>query len=297
MNEGFIKLFRSMINWEWYQDANTTRVFLHLLLNANLEESRFKNHIIPKGSLVVGRKTLAETLGISEQNVRTALNHLKSTNEITIKSTNRFSIVTIVNWEKYQVNKKQSTNKVTNNLTNNQPTTNQQLTTEKEYKNKELKNIEKEEINKEEFPSIFSTDEVQALFNKTCIFFKPCSTITKTRLAKIKLLRQQFSLEEIEEVFSKANQSDFLKGKNDRAWRASFDWLIDIDNFVKVKEDAFCNSIHLVEKKENNLKQYSDYNDLDQMEREAREKARNPYHNYIHGNYDFEQMEKELKEK
>ena len=120
------------------------------------------------------------------------MNHLKSTNEITIKSTNRFSIVTIVNWEKYQINKKQSTNKLTNNLTNNQPTTNQQLTTEKEYKNKELKNI-KEEIHKEEI-SINSYEAVQELFNKICIFFKPCSVITKTRSDKLKILLKQFFL-------------------------------------------------------------------------------------------------------
>lgn len=297
MDEGYIKLYRSMTKWEWYSDPNTKAVFLHLLLNANLEETRYMNHVIPKGGLVTGYPKLSEQLGISIQSVRTAFKHLKLTNEITVKSTNKFSIVTIVNWEKYQGGKTKLTGKTTDKSTVSQQSTNSQLTTEKEYKNKELKNIEKEEINKEEFPSIISADEVQALFNKTCIFFKPCSTITKTRLAKIKLLRQQFSLEEIEEVFSKANQSDFLKGKNERAWKASFDWLIDIDNFVKVKEDAFCNSIHLVEKKKNNLKQYSDYNDLDQMEREAREKARNLYHNYIHGNYDFEQMEKELKEK
>ena len=242
MNEGFIKLYRSMTSWEWYQDANTTRVFLHLLLNANLEESRFKNHVIPKGSLVIGRKSLAETLGITEQNVRTALNHLKSTNEITIKSTNRFSIVTIVNWEKFQVNKKQSTNKVTDNLTNNQPTTNQRLTTEKEYKNKELKNI-KEEIHKEENSiSISDYEKVQEIFNKTCIFFKPCSVITKTRSDKIKKLLNQFSFEEIKEVFEKANSSGFLQGKNEYGWVATFDWLIEIDNFVKVKEDCFGSS-------------------------------------------------------
>ena len=229
-----------MTSWEWYQDANTTRVFIHLLLNANLEESRFKNHVIPKGSLVIGRKSLAETLGITEQNVRTALNHLKSTNEITIKSTNRFSIVTIVNWEKYQINKKQSTNKVTNNLTNNQPTTNQQLTTEKEYKNKELKNI-KEEIHKEEIP-INSYEAVQELFNKTCIFFKPCSVITKTRSDKLKILLKQFSIEDIRVVFEKANNSTFLQGKNEYGWVATFDWLIEIDNFVKVKEDYFGSS-------------------------------------------------------
>ena len=247
MDEGYIKLFRSMTSWEWYQDANTMRVFLHLLLKANWEDSRYRNHPVPRGSLVCGRKQLAQDLKISEQSIRTALIHLKSTNEITIESTNRFSIIHIVNWEKYQVNENLSTNKITNKATNNQPATNQQLTTSKEYK--EIKNIRREE----ERESSINPEDVQNLFNKVCIFFKPCLNLTKTRLSNIKLLRQQFNLNEIEEVFTKANQSEFLQGKNDRAWVATFDWLIDMDNFVKVKEGYYANAIRLKVPKEQKL--------------------------------------------
>lgn len=245
MDEGYIKLFRSMTSWEWYQDSNTKVVFLHLLLNANLEETRYMNHVIPKGGLVIGRKRLAADLGITERAVRTALKHLKMTNEVTIESTNRFSIVTIVNWEKYQINPKRVTNKTTNEVTNKRPTSDQQVTTEKEYKNKELKNI-KEEIHKEEI-SINSYEVVQELFNKTCIFFKPCSVITKTRSDKLKKLLNQFSIENIRVVFEKANNSAFLQGKNEYGWVATFDWLIEIDNFVKVSEDYFGSSRPLKE--------------------------------------------------
>lgn len=240
MDEGYIKLYRSMTNWEWYSDVNTKAVFLHLLLNANLEETRYMNHVIPKGGLVIGRKRLAADLGISERSVRTALKHLKMTNEVTIETTNRFSIVTIVNWEKYQTNSKRATNKTTNDLTNNRPTSDQQVTTEKEYKNKELKNI-KEEIHKEEI-SIDFYEAVQELFNKICIFFKPCSVITKTRSDKLKILSKQFSIEDIRVVFEKANNSTFLQGKNEYGWVATFDWLIEIDNFVKVNEDCYGSS-------------------------------------------------------
>lgn len=124
VDDGFIKLHRSILDWEWYQDQNTKSVFIHLLLNANWEDSRFRGHEVPKGSLVCGRKKLAKSLGLTEQEIRTSLEHLKSTNEITIKSTNKFSIITIANWEKYQGLREESTNKTTNKTTNNQPTTN-----------------------------------------------------------------------------------------------------------------------------------------------------------------------------
>ncbi len=135
MDEGFIKIYRSMKHWEWYTDGNTMRVFFHLLLNANWEDSRYRGHEVPKGSLVCGRKKLAEDLKMSEREIRTSLNHLKSTNELTIKSTNRFSIITIVNWEKFQCCDEKATNKATNNETNKRPTSDHI----KEIKNKRNK--------------------------------------------------------------------------------------------------------------------------------------------------------------
>lgn len=133
MNEAgkWIKLHSKILFWEWYKVPNTRDLFIHLLLKANWKEGKFQGYDIPRGSLVAGRKQLAEETGMTEQEIRTALNHLKSTNEITIKTTKKFSIITITNYELYQMN-----NQVDNQqVTNNQPTANQQLTTIEEYKN------------------------------------------------------------------------------------------------------------------------------------------------------------------
>ena len=135
-SNGYIKLHRKLLDWGWYQDPNTKAVFLHLLLTANFTESEYMGVKIYPGQTVIGRKALAEELGMSVQNVRTALNHLKSTNEITIKSTNKFSVVTVVGWEKYQVDERKVTNKVTSKLTNDQPSTNHTIR-KKESKNRE----------------------------------------------------------------------------------------------------------------------------------------------------------------
>ena len=133
MNESnkWIKLHSKLLNWEWYKNANTMRLFIHLLLNANWKEGKFEGQIVPRGSLITGRKKLAEELNLSEQMIRTSLNNLKSTKEITIITTKKFSIITVVNYELYQQN-----NQVFNQqITNNQPTDNQQVTTIEEYKN------------------------------------------------------------------------------------------------------------------------------------------------------------------
>ena len=131
LEDGFIKIYRSLMKWEWYTNTNTKIVFIHLLLNANWEDSRFQGIDVPKGSLICGRKKLAKDLGLSEREIRTAIKHLKSTNEITTKTTNRFTVITIVNWEKYQGFENQATNKTTNNESNKRPTSDHI----KEYKN------------------------------------------------------------------------------------------------------------------------------------------------------------------
>lgn len=136
MNDGYIKFYRKFTKWEWYQDTNTKVLFIHLLLLSNFQKKNWKGIIIDKGQLVVGRKKLADELNLSEQQIRTSLTKLKSTNNITIKSTNKYSLITIINWEKYQdLIKNQPAKQPTNEQTNNQQIT----TTKKDKNNKEIK--------------------------------------------------------------------------------------------------------------------------------------------------------------
>lgn len=131
MNGGWIKLHRKFIEWKWKSDANVVALFLHLLLSANHKDKEWQGIIIKKGQLITGRLELAKNVGLSVQQTRTAITKLKSTNEITIKTTNKYSIVTINNWDKYQDYNQQDNQRVTNN----QPTNNQQITTNKNDKN------------------------------------------------------------------------------------------------------------------------------------------------------------------
>ena len=100
----WIKLHKKLLNWEWYSDINVTRLFIHLLLIANWQDGRFKGVEIPRGSLITGRKKLAKETGLSEQQIRTAIDKLKSTNEITTITTNTFTIISIQNYDIYQEN-------------------------------------------------------------------------------------------------------------------------------------------------------------------------------------------------
>lgn len=130
-SQGFVKLFKIFLEWEWYTTPNTMRVFVHCLLKANYRTKNWQGKIIPAGSFITGRRKMAQELGITEQQVRTAFSNLQSTREITITSYPKYSIISINNWQKFQgVNQK-----INQNLTNEQPTDNQLITTTKNIKN------------------------------------------------------------------------------------------------------------------------------------------------------------------
>lgn len=136
--QGFIVLFRSLLDWEWYQDANTMRVFIHCLLRANHEDKKWRGIIIPRGSFVGSIPSLSAELGISERGIRTALSHLKSTGEVTGKSTNKFTIYKVENYDSYQSvdrqNGRQRTGK--RQADDRQPTTNNNDNNENKGTNK-----------------------------------------------------------------------------------------------------------------------------------------------------------------
>lgn len=135
MDKGYIKLFRKMTDWKWYTHETTFRVFIHLLFKANWED---KNGL-KRGQVYTNWKEIATELKIfdkknkpSRQPVRTALNNLKLTNEITIKKTNKGSIITINNYNDYQDQTTKKTNK--NEKINQQPNHQSNQTINKEEK-------------------------------------------------------------------------------------------------------------------------------------------------------------------
>lgn len=137
----YLKLFRKMLTWEWYKDTNTTRVFLHILLNAQYQPSRLNGYEIGAGECTFGYRVWAKELGLSVQQVRTAIKHLISTHEITIRSTHHGSIIHLEKWEFWQIDEGGATRKVTHKLTTEQHTANTPSTRYKESKNVKNKEL------------------------------------------------------------------------------------------------------------------------------------------------------------
>lgn len=102
--EGKIWLHRKITEWEWYHDVNVKSVWFHLMINAQYKQTKWQNIVINRGQLVTSLPRLRDELKMSEQSIRTALKKLEKTGEISKKSTNKFTIITICKWDVYQSN-------------------------------------------------------------------------------------------------------------------------------------------------------------------------------------------------
>lgn len=145
-DNGHIKIFRKMLDWEWFSDVNTFYVFMYCLLKANWKDKKWRGIDVKRGSFITSRAHLSKELRLSEQAIRTALEHLESTNEITKSATAKYTVITVVKYNDYQsinqVNNQESTDKTTNN----QPSSNQvATTTEESNKENKRKNTRKDE--------------------------------------------------------------------------------------------------------------------------------------------------------
>lgn len=127
MSLGFFVVDRKIKDWEWVNNPVVYWFFFRLIEFTNYEDKKWEGMIIKRGSFVTSYKNLASELEISVQKVRTILDKLKSTGEVSTKSTNKFTIITICNFNRYQLKKGENNNQTTNEQqSNNNQTTNEQ---------------------------------------------------------------------------------------------------------------------------------------------------------------------------
>lgn len=135
----WVKLDRNIMKWGWYTDGNTMRVFLHLILSANIKSHEFKGVTIRRGEVATSYGSIGRALHMNYAPVRTAIDHLKSTGEITITRYSKFLVISIENYDKYQTRNASKNTIKTQSLDNQNAITSQQSKNVKKEKNE--KNI------------------------------------------------------------------------------------------------------------------------------------------------------------
>lgn len=144
---GWISLHRKSIKWKWYKDPFVKAVFYHCLLMANHEDGFWRKYEVKRGELITSREKIAIANGLSIQQVRTCLSKLESTNDLKVETTNHYTKVIVVNYDKYQTNNSSiPTSTSTQNVTNKSTSKNEDISTNELTSKIIDKNIENKEI-------------------------------------------------------------------------------------------------------------------------------------------------------
>lgn len=101
-NTGWIKLHRKITEWEWYDDHNTTRLFIHLLATVNHKDGEWRGRVVQCGQRVTTLRKLSDECGLSIKSLRTSINKLKRARAVAHEGHSDFSLLTVLNYTAYQ---------------------------------------------------------------------------------------------------------------------------------------------------------------------------------------------------
>lgn len=202
--QGRVKFHRKITEREWYSDANTFRVFFHLITIANHKDWKRQGIDVKRWQTITSIDSLAEQIWLTSQKVRTAMDKLISTWEIAKKTTNRNTIVTVLKYCDYNDYDWEDNKQITSQITNKQQTDNKQITTNKNDKK------EKNEKNNNYWSEL---SEIQAMRNEVDEKLKvpKAKVINPKAQERYKALRKTFEYEMVVDWFEK-----YMKNISDR---------------------------------------------------------------------------------
>lgn len=131
--EGWIKLHRKLMEWEWFDNSEMVHLLIYFLLKANHKANMWRGVEVLPGQFITTLPDIKKDTGISVQSVRTCLDRLKSTGVITDRSTNKFRVITICKYDSYQDSNNEINSQI--NMQNNIQLTDKQQTTNRHNKN------------------------------------------------------------------------------------------------------------------------------------------------------------------
>lgn len=245
---GYVKLYR-LTDEHWLWDEPKARfVFDTLLILATYRPTKKRVRrafeVLPPGTVITSLQELALKCGYSIRNIRTALDVLQSASTIDKQSTNKGSIIHIVNWDTYQildgVPDKQTASKRQSN--DKRPTNDRQLIEEekKERKKEDICALPKK-------PAAATPKMLVDLWNATCPSLRGCKELTeKRKKAALVRLKEKSDLGYWESIFKRLEASNFCQGLCNKPgkhenWKANFEFAMRQDTHIRVLEGEFDN--------------------------------------------------------
>lgn len=194
-------------------------------------------------------KMLATIFRMNESTVKLALNVFEQFKMIEIVE----GIITIPNWNKHQTLDAYERKKERDRLYQEERRAKQRVLIEKssDKSSERTSYVAVSDIDKEEDKDIDKERDIRGnrvdyqqiadMYNATCVSFPRLTRLSEKRKRAIKARLRKYSIDDIQRVFEIAEESDFLKGENNRNWSADFDWMMNDTNMAKILDGKYAN--------------------------------------------------------
>lgn len=272
METGWIKISRKILEWGWWDEPATFQIFVYLIIKANHDDVTWHGVTIHCGELVTSLRHISSETPYTEKQIRLVLQKLQKTGEIIVKTSNKYSHITICNYAKYQLNEdvtgqtkgKQEANKwqaeVKQKENGGQTKGNKQEYKEgeegEEYKERDT-NVSPKKV------AITPYQAILDLYHGICTSLPKVISLNDTRRKHITARWNEWGkddeqrFEKARAVFTEIEKSDFLTGRtnSERKWTCTFDWIFQNDgNWVKILEGVYRNKDDKQQVKPQNVK-------------------------------------------
>lgn len=285
--KGWIKIHRKMLeNPIVMKDSDHLAVWVYLLLNAAHKERKvlFKGDkiMLQPGQLITGRNAIADFLGISESKVKRVLSDFEGDQQIDRQRSNKNSLISLINWDKYQFCDQQSdqqvtskmTSKWTTNVLENGQQSDQQTNSRKPAENGHFEDSEDRQVTskmtskrpagipksdqqsdhkqedkedkkeKKDRYSLRSPEVDRTIEAWNDLGLRPVKKIPPSSRRYQNLMEriEENGIDDVLQAIQKIRDSSYLQGKTEGGRMIELEWFVDPDNFSKVLEGYYDDS-------------------------------------------------------
>ena len=241
---GWIKLYRSLLKNPC--NADVLGVWVYILLNVAYQPEdavyEGKRITLQPGQGIFKIRQMAKVLGVSNSKLHRCINRFKSEKQIETQTTPRNTLISVVNWDKYQSAETQNATQMEHRW-NTDETQNEFLpiTNNKELK-KERSNINNsyELFVTNECDEPEKTNEYQSVIDAWNSL--PLNNIRAIKGKRLDMLRsriKEYGIDDVIHAISMIRNSPFLLGQNKKGWQITIDWFLRPNNFPKVLEGNY----------------------------------------------------------
>ena len=226
IDNGFVFVYRSLMDKGYYQKSDYVHLWVHLLFRANHKTRRIllnnQEIEVKRGQFVTSRQKLADETGINSSKVERILKCFKIEQQIEQQSFSAFRLITVIKYDEFQNPEQHFRQRVNSKRTASEQPVNT---------NNTLKNENNER--KEEYIRAWN-----AFASKHGLsVVKSVSSGTKRDKAiRARINDPAFILDD---VFSMIEKQPFLTGDSEKGWTINFDWILSPTNYPKILEGQY----------------------------------------------------------